>query len=250
MDDSRAGPRRTAVVTGASSGIGAATAVRLAQEGFDVILGARRQDRLEEVAARSGGRALALDVTDEASVAAFAGAIGKIHVLVNNAGMARGLDPLSDISADALRTMWETNVAGLLRVTQALLPKLEASSSGHIINVGSTAGIETYPGGGGYTASKHALRAITETLRKELLGKPIRVTQINPGLVETEFSMVRFEGDAERAKKPYEGLQPLTSEDVADCIAWAVTRPPHVNVDEVVVRPVAQATSTMIHREL
>lgn len=248
MDDSPAGSRRTAVVTGASSGIGAATAVRLAQEGFDVILGARRLDRLEEVAARCGGRALPLDVTDESSVAFFARTIDTTHVLVNNAGMARGLDPLADLSGDALQTMWETNVAGLLRVTQAFLPKLEASGSGHIVNVGSTAGIETYPGGGGYTASKHALRAITETLRKELLGKPIRVSQVNPGLVETEFSMVRFDGDAERAKKPYDGLQPLTADDIADCIAWAVTRPPHVNIDEIVVRPLAQATSTMIHR--
>jgi NADP-dependent 3-hydroxy acid dehydrogenase YdfG len=144
--------------------------------------------------------------------------------------------------------MWETNVAGLLRVTRGLLPAIESSGKGHIVNVGSTAAKETYPGGGGYTASKHAARAISETLRMELLGKPVRVTQINPGLVETEFSMVRFDGDTERAKKPYEGIEPLVAEDIADCIAWAVTRPPHVNIDEIVVRPRAQATSTMIAR--
>jgi NADP-dependent 3-hydroxy acid dehydrogenase YdfG len=137
---------------------------------------------------------------------------------------------------------------GLLRVTQELLPKIEASGNGHIVNLGSTAAIENYPGGGGYTASKYAVTAISETLRKELLGKPIRVTQVNPGLVETEFSVVRFDGDADKAKKPYEGLEPLTADDIADCIAWAVTRPPHVNIDVIVVRPLAQATSTMIHR--
>ena len=239
--------KRIAVVTGASAGIGAATAIRLAEEGFDVVLGARRIDRLEEVAAKSGGRALSLDVTDRASVENFAAEIGSVDVLVNNAGMARGLQPLSELTDEAAREMWETNVMGVLRMTRALLPKMD--KGGHIVNVGSTAGIETYPGGGGYTASKHALRAITDTLRKELLGRPIRITQINPGLVETEFSLVRFEGDRERAKKPYAGMQPLTAEDIADCIAWAVTRPPHVDIDEIVVRPLAQETSMLISRE-
>lgn len=240
---------RIAVVTGASAGIGAATAERLSSEGFDVILGARRLDLAEEVAARCGGRAMALDVTDKASVDAFCTAIDSVDVLINNAGLASGLGPLADIEEERVRVMWETNVMGLLRMTQALLPKIEASGSGHIVNVGSTAAIETYPGGGGYTASKYAVTAITETFRKELLGKPIRVTQVNPGLVETEFSVVRFDGDTDKARKPYEGLQPLVAEDIADCIAWAVTRPAHVNVDEIVVRPLSQATSTMIHRE-
>jgi NADP-dependent 3-hydroxy acid dehydrogenase YdfG len=240
---------RIAVVTGASAGIGAATAIRLADEGFSLVLGARRVDRLEEVAERCGGRALELDVTDPESVASFCAAIERADVLVNNAGLASGFGPLADIDEQRVRVMWETNVMGLLRVTQGLLPKLEASGSGHIVNLGSTAAIETYPGGGGYTASKYAVTAITETLRKELLGRPIRITQINPGLVETEFSVVRFDGDKAAAKKPYEGLDPLTAEDIADCIAWVVTRPPHVNIDEVVVRPIAQATSTMIHRE-
>ena len=237
------------MVTGASAGIGAATALRLATEGFDVVLGARRVERLEEIAARCGGLALALDVTDAASVAAFCARVPNVNVLVNNAGMATGMDALADLDDDGLRTMWETNVAGLLRVTRGLLPAIESSGNGHIVNVGSTAGSETYPGGGGYTSSKHAARAISETLRKELLGKPIRVTQINPGLVETEFSLVRFDGDADRAKKPYAGIEPLVAVDIADCIAWAITRPPHVNIDEIVVRPRAQATSTMIARD-
>lgn len=246
MDDSH---RRTAVITGASAGIGAATAIRLADEGFDIVLGARRKDRLEEIAATCGGRALAVDITDRDSTDAFCDAIEHADVLVNNAGLAVGLDSLEKIDEDSVRTMWETNVIGLLRVTQGLLPKLRASGNGHIVNLGSTAAIETYPGGGGYTASKHAVRAINDTLRKELLGEPIRITLVNPGLVETEFSVVRFGGDVERAKKPYEGLQPLTAEDIADCIAWAVTRPPHVDIDEIVVRPTAQATSTMIARK-
>jgi NADP-dependent 3-hydroxy acid dehydrogenase YdfG len=144
--------------------------------------------------------------------------------------------------------MWETNVMGLVRMTQALLPKLEASGNGHIVNLGSIASFETYPGGGGYTASKHAVRALTRTLRLELLGKPVRVSEILPGLVDTEFSTVRFDGDKERADKTYAGMTPLTAEDIADCIAWVITRPPHVNIDELVVRPLAQATATQIAR--
>ncbi|HEU4480356.1 MAG TPA: SDR family NAD(P)-dependent oxidoreductase [Actinomycetota bacterium] len=240
--------RKTAVVTGASSGIGAATAERLAREGFDVVVGARRVERLDAVAERAGARALPLDVTDEASVERFAGAIESVDVLVNNAGLALGMQPVAELDLERARTMWETNVLGLVRVTQALLPKIEASGAGHIVNLGSTAGIETYPGGGGYTASKHALRALTRTLRIELLGKPIRITEIAPGMVETEFSQVRFDGDADRAAQVYEGLTPLSADDIADCVAWAVTRPPHVNIDEIVVRPVAQATSTTVAR--
>ena len=214
-----------------------------------MILGARRLEKVQAVADSCGGKALALDVTEPGSVDEFCAAVDTAHVLVNNAGMASGLGPLAEIEDERIRVMWETNVMGLLRMTKALLPKLEASGDGHIVNVGSTAALETYPGGGGYTASKFAVRAITETLRKELLGKPIRVTQVNPGLVETEFSVVRFDGDKDRAKKPYEGMQPLVADDIADCIAWAVTRPGNVNIDEIVVRPLAQATSTMIHRE-
>ncbi|HEY7875154.1 MAG TPA: SDR family NAD(P)-dependent oxidoreductase [Actinomycetota bacterium] len=238
-----------AVVTGASSGIGAATAMRLAREGFALVLGARRLDRLDEVARATGGRALALDVTDPESVAAFTASIDRVDVLVNNAGLASGVEAIADTPDERLLVMWETNVLGLLRVTRSLLRPLQESDAGHIVNVGSIAGFETYKGGGGYTASKHAVRAITRTLRLELLGTGVRVTEIAPGLVETEFSIVRYDGDTDKAKKPYEGMTPLTADDVADCIAWAVTRPPHVNVDEIVVRPVDQATVDHIHRE-
>lgn len=240
--------RRVAVVTGASSGIGLATAVRLAGEGFDVVLGARRVEKLSDVAIHCGGRPLPLDVTNADSVEEFVDAIPEANVLVNNAGLATGLDHIADLSDAGATLMWETNVLGVLRVTRGLLPKLEASGHGHIVNVGSIAGFETYPGGAGYTATKHAVRAITRTLRLELLGKPVRVTEVAPGLVHTEFSLVRFAGDEARAAQPYEGMQPLTGDDVADCIAWAVTRPPHVNVDEIIVRPLAQATATRIAR--
>lgn len=242
-------PRPVAVVTGASSGIGAATAARLAGEGFEVIVGARRVEKLREVADPIGAAAHSLDVRDAGSIEAFASQIERADVLVNNAGLALGLEPLSEIDDDTITTMWDTNVLGLVRMTRALLPKLETSGNGHIVNLGSIASFETYVGGGGYTASKHAVRAITRTLRLELLGKPIRVTEILPGLVETEFSLVRFRDDAERAAKPYKGIDPLTADDIADCIAWAVTRPPHVNIDEILVRPRAQATATMISRE-
>ena len=243
-----ASARKTAVVTGASAGIGAATAVRLAEDGWDLVLGARRVERLKEVAEKCGGRALALDVTDAASVETFAAELDDVALLVNNAGMALGMPRLEELTDEAATTMWETNVLGLLRMTRALLPALEADDGGHIVNVGSTAGIETYPGGGGYTASKHAVRAINQTLRLELVGRPVRITHVAPGLVETEFSLVRFEGDADKAAKPYEGMQPLVAEDVAECIAWAASRPPHVNIDEIVVRPTAQATSTVVSR--
>lgn len=243
---SHASPR-IAVITGASSGIGAATALRLAEEGFRVVLGARRADRLEEIAARCDGTAHPLDVTDPDSVTTFADAVDQADVLVNNAGLAWGMDAVADLPEEKLQTMWETNVLGLVRVTRALLPKLR--QPGHIVNVGSIAGFETYRGGGGYTASKHAVRALTRTLRLELLGQPIRVTEVAPGLVHTEFSEIRFDHDRKRAAAPYEGVTPLTGEDVADCIAWAVTRPPHVNIDEIVVRPVAQATATDIARD-
>jgi len=244
------GHTKVAVITGASAGIGAATAVRLAADGFHVVLGARRRDRLEDVARRCGGRAeaLELDVADRTSVEAFARRVERVDVLVNNAGMASGVQRLEELDEERAETMWQTNVMGLIRTTQALLPRLERSPAGHIVNVGSIAGFETYVGGGGYTATKHAVRALTRTLRIELLGRPIRVTEVAPGLVETEFSKVRFGGDEDKARKPYEGITPLTSEDIADCIAWAVTRPPHVNIDEIVVRPLAQAAAGHIAR--
>ncbi len=242
--------RGTAVVTGASSGIGAATAVRLAQEGFDVIAAARRRERLEELARHSGIRAVPLDVTDAASVESFASELTDARLLVNNAGLGLGLLPVEELDDRRAQKMWETNVMGLLRVTRAVLPIMEAGGAGHIINVGSVAGFETYPGGSGYTSTKHAVRAITKTLRLELVGRPIRVTEVAPGHVETEFALIRFEGDEQRAAKTYEGFTPLRADDIADCIAWAATRPAHVNVDEIVVRPLAQASATVIARDV
>ena len=237
------------MVTGASAGIGAATARALAAAGFDVVLGARRLDRLEEIAADIGGRALPLDVSDGESVRTFVTQVPDVRVLVNNAGGAIGREPVAQADEDAWRWMWEVNVLGTARVTRAFLPALERSGDGHVVIVGSIAGFEPYAGGAGYTGAKHAERALAKTLRLELLGKPIRVTEVNPGLVGgTEFSVVRFRGDLERARKVYEGLTPLGPEDVADCIAWAVTRPSHVNVDEIVVRPRDQATATEFHR--
>jgi NADP-dependent 3-hydroxy acid dehydrogenase YdfG len=230
-----------------SSGIGAATARRLAGEGFHVIGGARRVEKAAEVLEPLGGRALPLDVTDNASVEAFASDIESVHVLVNNAGKALGAEKMADLSDEHAREMWATNVQGVITVTRAFLPKIEAAH-GHIVNVGSTSGLEAYPGGGGYTATKHALRALTKTLRLELVGKPVRITEVLPGLVRTEFAKVRFDQDDAKAARVYEGIEPLTGDDVADCIAWAVTRPPHVDIDEIVVRPVAQATSTVIAR--
>jgi NADP-dependent 3-hydroxy acid dehydrogenase YdfG len=241
------------VVTGASSGIGEATARGLAREGFSLVLGARRRDRLAEVAQELGALALPLDVRDLASIETFVRAVDAkfpaVEVLINNAGLAAGLQPLAEGNDDDWVQMMETNVLGLLRVTRAMLPLLRRAPRAHIVNLGSVAGFEVYPGGVGYTASKHAVRAVTRTLRLELLGEPIRVTEIEPGMVETEFSLVRFKGDQQRAAAVYQGMTPLTGSDVADCIVWAVTRPPHVNIDEMVVRPIAQATTRDVARK-
>jgi len=240
--------RGTAVVTGASSGIGAATARRLAAEGFDVVVGARRLDRLREVAEPIGARALALDVTDAASVAAFAAEVGDCRVLVNNAGGALGLDPVAGADVEQWRQMYDANVLGTLRMTQALLPALEASGDGHVVMIGSIAGWDPYDGGAGYNAAKFGLRAMTKVLRSELLGKPVRVSEVDPGMVETEFSVVRFGGDEERAATVYDRTTPLTADDVADCIAFVVTRPSHVNVDTLIVLPRDQAGPGKVHR--
>jgi NADP-dependent 3-hydroxy acid dehydrogenase YdfG len=238
---------RTALVTGASSGIGAATVRSLAAAGFAVVAAARRLERCEELAREVGGRAVRLDVTDPDSVAELAEAVPEVSVLVNNAGGALGLEPVAEADEENWRRMYETNVMGVMRVTKALLPALERSG-GHIVVIGSVAGVEVYPGGGGYTAAKHAANAVTRTLRLELLGKPIRVSEVAPGMVETEFSLVRFEGDQEKADKVYEGTTPLTAEDVADVIAYVVTRPPHVDVDYLSIKPTDQATARDVHR--
>jgi NADP-dependent 3-hydroxy acid dehydrogenase YdfG len=241
---------RTAVVTGASAGIGAAAAVALARAGFRLVLGARRTELLNELAAPLNALACFLDVTQPESVREFASQVQRLDLLVNNAGGALGLDAVADAVDERWETMFQTNVLGTVRLTRALLPKLLASGDGHIINVGSIAGFETYPGGAGYTAAKHGLRALTKTLRLELVGKPVRVTEICPGLVKTEFALVRFAGDQQRAETVYRGMDPLTGEDVADCIVWAATRPSRVNIDEIVVRPRDQATATLVHRVL
>ena len=244
------GTKRVAVVTGASSGIGAATAVALHNAGFALVLGARRLEKVQEVGEPLGALCLPLDVTDAASVEAFCAQIPAVNVLVNNAGGALGLDKFADSKDEDWQRMYDTNVMGLMRVTRALLPKLEASGAGHVVNIGSIAGREAYPGGAGYNAVKFAVKAITQVMRLELVGKPIRITEVAPGMVETEFSVVRFSGDEERAKKVYAGLQPLSAADVAEVIQWVVTRPAHVNIDEIVVKPLAQASATVAARSL
>jgi NADP-dependent 3-hydroxy acid dehydrogenase YdfG len=239
---------RVALVTGASSGIGAATVRSLAASGFEVVAAARRLERCEELADEVGGRAMRLDVTDPASVAELAEALPELSVLINNAGGALGFEPVAEADEEKWREMYETNVMGVVRVTKAFLPALERSGNGHIVVIGSVAGLEVYPGGGGYTAAKHAANAVTRTLRLELLGKPIRVSEVAPGMVRTEFALVRFAGDEKKADAVYEGTTPLTGEDVADAIAYVVTRPPHVDVDYVSIKPTDQATARDVHR--
>jgi NADP-dependent 3-hydroxy acid dehydrogenase YdfG len=241
--------RPTAVVTGASSGIGAATARALAGSGFHVVLGARRLDRCAEIAAEIDGTAIRLDVTDADSVSAFAAAVPEAKLLVNNAGGAKGMAPVAEASEDDWRWMFETNVIGTLRVTKALLPALLASGDGHIVTITSVAALEPYDNGAGYTGAKHAQAMLHRTLRGELLGQPVRLTEILPGMVETEFSLVRFDGDEKKADDVYRGLTPLSAEDVADVIAFAATRPSHVNLDQIVLKPRAQASATRAYRE-
>ncbi|WP_345751293.1 SDR family oxidoreductase [Microbacterium rhizophilus] len=240
-----------ALVTGASSGIGAATVRRLRAEGWDVVASARRRDRLEALAAETGARIVVADQTDPGSIDALRDAVlatGPLHALVNNAGNAYGLEPVETGALEKWRAMYELNVLGTLRVTQALLPALRASGRGDLLTVTSTAAHGAYPGGAGYTGVKHAERMMVNTLRLELAGEPIRVIEIAPGNVETEFSLVRFDGDAERAAAVYAGYDPLVAEDVADAIAWALSRPHHVNVDTMIIRPRAQVSNTRIAR--
>jgi NADP-dependent 3-hydroxy acid dehydrogenase YdfG len=242
--------QKIAVVTGASSGIGAATARALAAEGFRVVCAARRTDRIEALASEIGGVAVSLDVTDAASVAALAADLDVVHVLVNNAGGAFGADPIESADPEDWRAMYDVNVLGLVRVTQALLPALRASGDGLILNIGSIAGRRTYENGGGYTAAKHATRAVTETLRLELNGEPIRISEVAPGMVRTdEFALVRFGGDQAAADKVYAGVaDPLVAEDIAEAVRWIAMLPAHVNIDELVIKPRAQAAAHKVHR--
>ncbi|MDT5225496.1 MAG: hypothetical protein QOG19_2903, partial [Mycobacterium sp.] len=233
--------KRVAVVSGASSGIGEATARTLAAQGFHVVPVARRADRLNALAAEIGGTPVVADVTSDADVAALARGLDRVDVLVNNAGGARGLASVADADLEHWRWMWETNVLGTLRMTRALLPKLIESGDGLIITVTSIAALEIYDGGAGYTAAKHAQGALHRTLRGELLGKPVRLTEIAPGAVETEFSLVRFDGDQQRADSVYTGMTPLVAADIAEVIGFVAARPAHVNLDQIIIRPRDQA---------
>jgi NADP-dependent 3-hydroxy acid dehydrogenase YdfG len=243
--------RRLAVVTGASSGIGAASARYLAREGFEVICAARRLDRIEALAKEIDGRAVQCDVTSASDVAALTAAVGdELQVLVNNAGGAFGLEPVADADLDAWRRMYEVNVIAVAAVTKSLLPALIAGR-GTIIVMGSTAGQVAYEGGGGYVAAKHGAKAVVDTLRLELYDQPVRVSEIAPGMVRSEgFALTRFNGDQSKADAVYAGVrEPLTSEDVADIVAWIATRPAHVNIDRITVRPRAQAAQHKVFRE-
>jgi NADP-dependent 3-hydroxy acid dehydrogenase YdfG len=248
--------QRIAVVTGASSGIGAASAERLAGEGYHVVLAARRVDRLDEVAARiaqAGGSAQVnqLDVADRQQVGALAAALPGCDVLIANAGGALGGEQIADASADDWLTMYQSNVLGTLHTVQALLPKLIESGDGTVVIMGSTAGFTAYEGGGGYVAAKHGTHAIAATLRLELCGQPVRVIEIAPGMVKTdEFALTRYRGDADKAAAVYAGVpEPLTAEDIAEAVTWAVTRPSHFNVDLMVLRPRAQAAQHKVCRQ-
>jgi hypothetical protein len=237
-----------AVVTGASAGIGEATAKTLAAQGFHVVAVARRADRINALAAEISGTAIVADVTDDAAVQALAGQLSRVDVLVNNAGGARGLEPVAEADLEHWRWMWETNVLGTLRVTRALLPALIDSGDGLIVTVTSIAAMEIYDGGSGYTAAKHAQGALHRTLRGELLGKPVRLTEVAPGAVETEFSLVRFDGDQQRADAVYNGITPLTPGDVAEVIGFVASRPSHVNLDQIIIRPRDQASAGRFNR--
>jgi NADP-dependent 3-hydroxy acid dehydrogenase YdfG len=242
--------QRTAVVTGASSGIGEATARILAAQGFHVVCAARRADRIKTLADDIGGTASVVDVTDGDAVAALADRLDRVDVLVNNAGGAKGLEPVADADLEHWRWMWEVNVLGTLRMTRALLPKLIQSGDGLIVTVTSIAALETYDGGSGYASAKHAQGALHRTLRGELLGKPVRLTEIAPGMVKTDFSLRRFGGDEARADAVYAGVTPLVAEDVAEVIGFVASRPSHVDLDLIVLRPRDQASASRFNRRV
>lgn len=243
--------RPVAVVTGASGGIGAATARRLASDGYKVVVAARRVERLEALAEQIDGVAVRCDVTSADDVAALAQAVGeRVDLLVNNAGGALGVDQVCDADFDEWRTMYETNVIGVAAVTKALMPALKAADAGTVVVIGSTAGLTAYEGGGGYNAAKFAVHAVVDALRLELNGTRVRISEVAPGMVKSEaFSLTRLRGDAEAAEAVYAGVDgPLTEEDIAECVSWVASLPAHVNIDRMVVRPVAQAANHKVHR--
>ena len=240
MTQSHESTQKVAIVTGASSGIGAATAAALAQDGWQVIVAARRKDKIEKVAADIGGTAVELDVSSDDSVADLAAQVDRVDLLVNNAGGAKGLDPVAEADLEEWQWMFDVNVLGTVRVTKALLDKLIASE-GHIINTVSMAAFTPYAGGAGYNVAKFGEGALTRVLRLEHVGDPIRVTQIDPGRVETDFSLNRFDGDEDRAAKVYAGKLNLSAEEVAESIRWAATLPSHVNIDHLHIMPRDQA---------
>ncbi|MCT1638706.1 SDR family NAD(P)-dependent oxidoreductase [Dietzia cinnamea] len=239
---------RVAVVTGASSGIGEATARELARMGFHVVIGARRVDRLQTLAEEIGGTAMPLDVTDAESCEAFCAAIPRLHVLVNNAGGAKGTTSVMDADEDQWRWMWETNVLGTLRMVRGLMPVLVETGDGLVVTITSIAAIEAYDNGSGYTSAKHAQAVLHRTLRGEHLGQPVRFTEIAPGMVETEFSRVRFDGDDDKAAAVYRGLTPMVAQDVAEIVGFVASRPSHVNLDQIVVKPRDQHSAMRAHR--
>ena len=239
---------RVAVVTGASSGIGEATARELASQGFHVVVGARRWDRLQALAQEIGGTALPLDVTDRDSCDAFCAAVPRLHVLVNNAGGAKGTTTVMDADEDQWRWMWETNVMGTLRLVRGLMPVLVETGDGLVVTITSIAALETYDKGSGYTSAKHAQAVLHRTLRGEHLGEPVRFTEIAPGMVETEFSLVRFDGDDDKAGSVYQGLTPMVARDIAEVVGFVASRPSHVNLDQIVVKPRDQHSAMRAHR--
>jgi serine 3-dehydrogenase len=249
---------KTVLITGASAGIGAACARAFAREGGRLVLAARRTDRLqalaEELRAEHGTEChlIALDVRDARAVAETLGGLpaewAEVDVLVNNAGLGRGLEKVQEGTTEDWDVMIDTNVKGLLYATRALTPGMVARGRGHVVNIGSVAGHEVYPGGAVYCATKHAVDAITRGLRMDLLGTGVRVSTVDPGMVETEFSVVRFKGDEERARRVYANMNPLTPDDIADAVLWCATRPPHVNIDEIILKPTDQASATLVHR--
>jgi serine 3-dehydrogenase len=249
---------KTVLITGASAGIGAACARAFAREGARLVLAARRTDRLqalaEELRAEHGTEChlIALDVRDARAVAETLGGLpaewAEVDVLVNNAGLGRGLEKVQEGTTEDWDVMIDTNVKGLLYATRALTPGMVARGRGHVVNIGSVAGHEVYPGGAVYCATKHAVGAITRGLRMDLLGTGVRVSTVDPGMVETEFSIVRFKGDEERARRVYANMNPLTPDDIADAVLWCATRPPHVNIDEIILKPTDQASATLVHR--